>query len=397
MLSMSGEILGINTFSIDQSRSGRPAEGLGFAVSGSTVQARIPQLRAAAANPTPTPVRPVQPTRTPSPRPAAPGDDNYVFGPVNGDLRHDPRDGSAETFASGVSMLDVAVSGTFVNPYSASRGSWDYGFVLRSKRGQAMVRALVTSAGGWEVTSSSGSSQQDRKRGTLTSFNEGSGKRNTLVFFAMGARGLFFVNGEFVSLFDLSGVGDPGDVSVITGAISGNEVSGAVTRYQNFQVLQFEKQFGPTGNTLQGQSGRITEFRTGLSTRDLVIEADFVSPSGDNWDYGFVFRNPAYDLLDVVGVTDEGKWFHTTRTPRTGSYVDRAEGRLADSGVRFQTRNHLVLLCVGDAGLFVVNGELVGRLDLSHNRNWGNVIVFANFLSGHRGSPSFSNLNVWMP
>ena len=397
MLSMSGEILGINTFSIDQSRSGRPAEGLGFAVSGSTVQARIPQLRTAAANPTPTPVRPVRPTRTPSPRPAAPGDDNYVFGPVSGNLRHDPGDGFAETFASGVSMLDVAVSGTFVNPYSASRGSWDYGFVLRSKRGQASVRALVRSAGGWEVTSSTGSSQQDRKQGTLSNLNVGVGQRNTLVFFAIGTSGLFFVNGEFVSLFDLSRVMEPGDVSVITGAISGNEIAGAVTTYQNFQVLQFEKQFGPTDNRLQGQSGRITEFRTGLSTRDLVIETEFVNPSGANWDYGFVFRNPAYNLLEVVGLTGEGNWFHTTRTPRTGGYDDRAEGRLADSGVRIQAKNHLMLLCVGDAGLFVVNGKLVGRLDLTHNRNWGNVIVFANFLSGHRGSPSFSNLNVWTP
>ena len=42
MLSMSGEFLGINTFRIDESDSGRAAEGLGFAVSETTVQARIP-------------------------------------------------------------------------------------------------------------------------------------------------------------------------------------------------------------------------------------------------------------------------------------------------------------------------------------------------------------------
>ena len=45
MLSLSGEILGINTYSIDESNSGRPAEGLGFAVSEKTVQSRIPALR----------------------------------------------------------------------------------------------------------------------------------------------------------------------------------------------------------------------------------------------------------------------------------------------------------------------------------------------------------------
>ena len=55
MLSPAGEILGINTFRIDESNSGRSAEGLGFAVSGTTVQQQIPALKAARAAPTPTP------------------------------------------------------------------------------------------------------------------------------------------------------------------------------------------------------------------------------------------------------------------------------------------------------------------------------------------------------
>ena len=63
MLSMSGEILGINTFGIDESNSGRSAQGLGFAVSGTTVQERIPTLRAGAPRPTPT----RRPTPTPPP------------------------------------------------------------------------------------------------------------------------------------------------------------------------------------------------------------------------------------------------------------------------------------------------------------------------------------------
>ena len=96
------------------------------------------------------------------------------------------------------------------------------------------MRALVASAARWEVTSSTGSSRQDRNRGTLSNLNVGVGQRNSLVLVAMGTSGLFFVNGEFVSLFDLSREMEPGDVSVITGAISGNEIAGAVTTYQNF-------------------------------------------------------------------------------------------------------------------------------------------------------------------
>ena len=63
MLSMSGEILGINTFGYDETRSGRPVEGLSFAISGTTVQGRIPALKASSPPPTPVPTR--KPTPTP--------------------------------------------------------------------------------------------------------------------------------------------------------------------------------------------------------------------------------------------------------------------------------------------------------------------------------------------
>ena len=42
ILSVSGEILGINTFRYDESQSGRPTEGLGFAISGTTVATANP-------------------------------------------------------------------------------------------------------------------------------------------------------------------------------------------------------------------------------------------------------------------------------------------------------------------------------------------------------------------
>ena len=67
-LSMSGDILGINTF------GPRDSEGLNFAVSGTMVQQRIPALMTAQAVPTPTPMPP------PTPTPVYTGDWTY-FGP----------------------------------------------------------------------------------------------------------------------------------------------------------------------------------------------------------------------------------------------------------------------------------------------------------------------------
>ena len=55
MLSLDGKIIGINTFRIYQSQSGRQAEGLNFAISATTVQQLIPTLRTASTRPTPHP------------------------------------------------------------------------------------------------------------------------------------------------------------------------------------------------------------------------------------------------------------------------------------------------------------------------------------------------------
>ena len=84
LLSMSGQILGINTFRHEETEGGRPVEGLGFAVSGTTVQALVPALKAAPPAPTPAPTP--GPTATPTPDRGSAGG----FGPTSGELQHDP-------------------------------------------------------------------------------------------------------------------------------------------------------------------------------------------------------------------------------------------------------------------------------------------------------------------
>lgn len=67
LLSLSGEVLGINTFKIETTRSGRLVEGIGFAVSEVTIMHQLPALKSGYLLPTPTPR--ATPTPTPRPRP----------------------------------------------------------------------------------------------------------------------------------------------------------------------------------------------------------------------------------------------------------------------------------------------------------------------------------------
>ena len=70
-----------------------------------------------------------------------------------------------------------------------------------------------------------------------------------------------------------------------------------------------------------------------------------------------------------------------------------------DSGLSsgLRSENHLLLVAIEETGFFFVNGELIARLDLSHNLDFGDVSVMGGFYSDHTGEPEFETFNVWTP
>ena len=56
-----------------------------------------------------------------------------------------------------------------------------------------------------------------------------------------------------------------------------------------------------------------------------------------------------------------------------------------------------VLVALKDVGLFYVNGQLITRLDLSHNVDFGTVSAMSGFFNDRTGEPEFENFNVWTP
>ena len=386
MLSMSGRIVGVNTFRRDESDSGRTAESVGFAISEETVQLQIPTLKAGRPDPTPAP------TRSPAPTPYY--EEGYGFGPVDGELWHDPSDGLIADEYADVSMSDFILSATFFNPYSASANSWDYGFIIRDPYRGPSIHLVVTSERRWEMLVGD---EPPRKRvdvGTLTNFNTREGGHNRFWLAAVGELGLLFVNSDFVSSLDLSEVTHAGDIAIMTGAFVDNESDGAVTRYEEFTIVALEKPYGPASGTLQKKPGRIAEHESGVWTSNLVAEAEFDSPRGRDWDYGFVIRNSERNRLDAIGLTYDRRWFHKTRDIGDDRYTEVEEGHLSS---QLRSRNHLVLIALNESGYFFVNGELVAMLDLSNNPDVGGVSVMGGFFRDHTKESNFENFNVWTP
>ena len=394
MLSMTGQIVGINTFRIEESDEGRATQGLGFAVSEETVQQILPSLKVGSPQPTPFPTRPPNPTPVTV--------QEVGFGPIDGELWHDPSVELIKTHYARVNLSDIIVSATFINPYSASSSDWDYGFTLRDSGSGSSARffqIVLTSKGRWELAWREGSDSENQHiaSGTLGSFDTTEGGENILWLAAIDDRGLFFVNREFVATLDLSAISDRGDIAVITGAYEGDEKTGAVTSFEDFQIFALRKEYGPAIGTLSKEPGFVAEHESGVWTRDLVAQTECGSPPGRNWDCGFIFRVPESGRLEVVGITGGGSWFHNTRDVGDYEYTDVADGRLSEVDAALTSSNSLILLAFEYGGLFFVNGQLVARLDLSHNQDHGGVSVMGDFFLDHQGSPSFSNFNVWTP
>ena len=314
-------------------------------------------------------------------------------------MRHDPSDGFIKTEYANVSIADMMVETTFVNPYSAASNKWDYGFIFRREHTGPAIHFVVTSDRRWYLVWRETSTAEDQRvgGGTISTFDTGAGGRNHLRVVAIKERGWLFVNSEFVSALDLSDVTGPGDVAVITGGFTGNQVAGAVTQFENFRGDRLTRRYGPADGKLEKEPGSIATHGSRVRTRDLVVEAEFVNPQGSDWDYGFIIRNPELNHLDVIGLTDKAWWFHYALDVSDDEYAKVADGYLSAAGISLLSRNHLLIIAIEGAGWFFVNDQMVAKLDLGHNQVSGRISAMGNFFRSHQGSLSFENFNVWVP
>ena len=390
LFTLDGRVAGINTFVLRESSSGISVEGFGFAISAHTVTATLPALKAGTIG------APPRPTATPLPTPPP----RNRFGPVRGSLEHDPTDGLIKTKYADVSFRDLMVGATFINPYSARAHRWDYGFILRSEPKTADIHIVVTGDRRWGVFRGNEPPRERIGGGTIENFHTGTGQTNRLSVVAVGQRGWFFVNGEFISSLDLSANSGAWDVAVMTGAFEGDELSGRSTRFQDFEGTRLTRRYGPAFGDLKKDTEFDGPHRSGFSTRDFIAEARFISSQSDDWYYGFWFRNQPLGRTESISVANYGfdeYWDHGTWNSEDEAWIEVGEGSLSEVGAKSLSRNHLLLIALEDSGWLFVNNQFVANLDLKHNPRPGVIMARGNSLEGHQGTLLFENFNVWAP
>ena len=382
LLSATGRILGINTFVIRESGSGISVEGFGFAVSEVTIQMVIPTLIAG-------PPSGITPTPTPS------GEAK------SGSLLHED-DGNIKLNRAFVDFEDALVEATFANPYSTAEGSWDYGFLIRSRGVNGFHVIGVSSGGFWfhYVRSGTFESSTQVDVGTNPVIRTSGTAENELRVLSRGNKGWLFINGTFITQLDLGEWTGSGDVGVMSGFFTGDEIPGRSTDYRGFLVREVIAEGSPRNGTLLHESGFIAEERVPGRLTDLMLEAEFTNPYSTavgSWDYGFIFREDGTNDFYAVILQSDGTWQHRVRTESSDSST-----AIASEPASFTTAaggtNHVRVIAVGRTGWLFINETFTAMLDLSASTKSGTSSAMTGFFVGNSivgRTTTFADFVVW--
>ncbi|MCY4581423.1 MAG: trypsin-like peptidase domain-containing protein [Chloroflexi bacterium] len=390
LITADGVVAGITAFAVRESGSGVAVEGDGFAVSSETVRSVLSALKAGAR------VEPPEEERVPGP------EEPVSFGPVNGELPHSDDEFIVE-FGADVSAGDFIATATFNNPYPAVLSGWDYGFLFRDA-GQFNYHALVVEnsndgAPMWFHYLRRGAGEgRLLESGRASGLWPDTGGMNTLRLTAIGSQGWLFINGTAVAILDL-GVGPAvGDVSVITGYHADNKEPGQTTRFLAFSVSEPQLLGTDSGALEQADDGMVSMSSIGPESGDFMAVATFTNPAADAgpWDYGFIFRESGRTVLSAVYVGSDQKWNHLLGTGGRQPAFKRSGNLRLNTGAGEQ--NSLVLLAIGDVGLFYVNGVLAQELELGEGETEGGISVASGFSEETRTpgqSVGYEAFSVW--
>lgn len=162
---------------------------------------------------------------------------SLAYGPTSGSLTHSPEDDLIEVADAAVNLRDFIVDVTFTNPYSPGENGWDYGFIFRHEDQNTQFRFVIRSNKTWELLNNTGDPDGSAvDQGDLADLNVAENGTNYVRLVCQGEKGLFFLNGVFISEVDLTARMNSGDIYLATGIYSGDEVAGKSTGYSDFTI-----------------------------------------------------------------------------------------------------------------------------------------------------------------
>ncbi|MCH8223840.1 MAG: hypothetical protein IH868_10565 [Chloroflexi bacterium] len=300
---------------------------------------------------------------------------------------------------------DVVIEATFQNPYAASVGPWDYGFLFNDRGFDGFESLFVTSDGEWFHNSRStrdATSEIVVAEGLVPTdaiFRLLGDARNALRLIRTGDRAQLFINDTFVT--ELTIIGDAGSVWIGTGFLNGNEIVGRSTGYEDFQVSALDLVSTADELEIADIGDFIGEEPMGLSIVNSIAEAQFFNPYAitlGSWSYGFFIRSLDGGIFDAILIGSDSMWRHYRRFGSADTDILIASGDVSGIDTRAAGSNTIRVISIDDDAWLHINGRTVAILDFGGLARFGDVAPLARYFSddGFDNSSTFlANLRIW--
>lgn len=353
----------------------------------------------------------VTPTPTPTPRASAPSAtpmtiplsaDALPFselgradaGPFNGQLFSED-DGFIEVFEPEYETENFAAQITVRVPNPIPE-EWTFGFLFRDAGTNQQLRlgfSVNENGAGWALDNRTG---ENSTRIATEQYRTPVSGQITIQLIAVGDFGAVFWDGDLVSTLDLSSRSGSGDVSFGIDFYSNSDgVMGTLT-YSNFAIWNLDDAFSPASGNLPHDNDNFVEIlSSNLEVADFVAQATFSVPfTGQDWDFGFLFRELGGDDQYRLVIVSTGNWYLYEPGNIDTSFQRGTLNLNTGSG----QSNTLTLIAIGEVGLFFINGALIDRLDLSARTISGDFVIAVGINAGHErvgSSTRYSGVNLW--
>ena len=386
-----GLVVGINTARREQSDSGRPVEGTGYAIAARTVLTRLPELERGTTTVLPTPT--VIPVQRATPRPS---DQFRQFQLADGEMPHED-DGTIEqqTVSDGVRNFWISVD--FEVPYSAGVGDWNFGFIFRNSGDGNLSNVALTQDSMYFHYLRVGGDSRSVKSGPVSNLKLSAGSVNKLTLFVIEDRGWLVVNSEYVADLDISGSQFQGWLTIATGLFANSEVPGYSTRFSNVLGVEIGLLSGPESGQLTKSGTRIAGQFASLDTATGYTRASFKVPiNNDQWSTGILFRTEQENDYLIFVVTAAGQWSVQHATFSGDDWQQLESGHSDAIDFNDPVVNELELFFVGSVAMMYVNDVLLGTADISSVNTSGDVAVaYGIYADDAQSTADFENFEVW--
>ena len=159
-----------------------------------------------------------------------------LFGPEDGQIHHDPGDGSTEVYRALSAPQAILVEAVFHNPHPDSDTYWSHGFLLKDGGSNKEYWVGFKSTEVWRHFYRLGSSEQKANREIYSPhIGTSPGAKNLLQVVQIDDVGWVYVNGSYQGSFDMGA--DTGGDQV---RIYVSDKEPGLTKFENFTIWDFD-------------------------------------------------------------------------------------------------------------------------------------------------------------